>query len=469
MVCPKCGAEIKEGCVYCEKCGGSIQFVPNFEPEIEERIDETLSALVEDVLTPEEDTLEMVSENVADSKESKKKLAKIIITSIITIAFLISVIVIYQSTKYSTYFNRGVTYAKEGKFEKAIAEFEKAIKRDPDKKEARMEEANAYRMLGNNDAALRRLYEVIDMDESDTDAYNSIISIYEEKGDYTNINKLLVNCKNTAIYESHKGFIALPPKFSEEEGTYQHTIDLKLMTDNEGTIFYTLDGSEPTKDSIPYTEPIELGKGKNIVRAIFVNEKGIISDSISKIFEIDVLKPDAPIITPSSGGFISPEDIIITAPEDCEVFYTTDGTTPTENSKKYTGRIPMPIGDSHFKFIARSNDGLMSDVINADYVLTFIGQCTNEEAANFVIASLTATGKLLSVDGSLPEKEGKNTYLCNSASDMHGRICYMIQEFYDDGKGNKTETGNYYAVDAYNCNLYRVVRDSEDNFLFENF
>ncbi len=43
MKCPHCGNELKEGYLICEKCGEEIRIVPDFEPEIENSITETLS------------------------------------------------------------------------------------------------------------------------------------------------------------------------------------------------------------------------------------------------------------------------------------------------------------------------------------------------------------------------------------------------------------------------------------------
>ena len=42
MKCPKCNQELKEGQLYCEACGEEIKMVPEFEPEIENSIEETL-------------------------------------------------------------------------------------------------------------------------------------------------------------------------------------------------------------------------------------------------------------------------------------------------------------------------------------------------------------------------------------------------------------------------------------------
>ena len=46
MKCEKCGAEIEEGKLYCEKCGYGIQIVPDYNPELEERIAKTLEKIV---------------------------------------------------------------------------------------------------------------------------------------------------------------------------------------------------------------------------------------------------------------------------------------------------------------------------------------------------------------------------------------------------------------------------------------
>ena len=37
MKCPNCGAEMKEGTLYCEHCGEDIHIVPELEPEKENK------------------------------------------------------------------------------------------------------------------------------------------------------------------------------------------------------------------------------------------------------------------------------------------------------------------------------------------------------------------------------------------------------------------------------------------------
>lgn len=49
MKCPSCGKEIEPGHLYCESCGLEIRIVPDFEPEIENSITETLSTVGEEI------------------------------------------------------------------------------------------------------------------------------------------------------------------------------------------------------------------------------------------------------------------------------------------------------------------------------------------------------------------------------------------------------------------------------------
>ena len=46
MKCPNCGSEMAEGNLYCEKCGKDIHIVPDFEPELEQNIEQTIHTIL---------------------------------------------------------------------------------------------------------------------------------------------------------------------------------------------------------------------------------------------------------------------------------------------------------------------------------------------------------------------------------------------------------------------------------------
>ena len=53
MKCPNCGAEMPAGSLYCEQCGEDIHIVPDFEPEVEFNIEQTIQGIAEDILEDE--------------------------------------------------------------------------------------------------------------------------------------------------------------------------------------------------------------------------------------------------------------------------------------------------------------------------------------------------------------------------------------------------------------------------------
>ncbi len=56
MKCPNCGNELEEGKLLCEYCGYEVKIVPEFDIELEDRLKESISSMMED----------MAEENMAD-------------------------------------------------------------------------------------------------------------------------------------------------------------------------------------------------------------------------------------------------------------------------------------------------------------------------------------------------------------------------------------------------------------------
>ncbi|MDE7013908.1 MAG: hypothetical protein K2P19_04435, partial [Kineothrix sp.] len=69
MKCPKCGYEWQEGHLYCDNCGEEFRIVPDFEPEIEEEMEETLSTLF--VELAQEEMQETEEKEIIPAQKSK--------------------------------------------------------------------------------------------------------------------------------------------------------------------------------------------------------------------------------------------------------------------------------------------------------------------------------------------------------------------------------------------------------------
>ena len=69
MKCPKCNQELKDGQLYCEACGEEIKIVPEFDPEIENSIEETLLGLADLVNEEDKDAVKPVNHAVKTKKK----------------------------------------------------------------------------------------------------------------------------------------------------------------------------------------------------------------------------------------------------------------------------------------------------------------------------------------------------------------------------------------------------------------
>lgn len=80
------------------------------------------------------------------------------------------------------------------------------------------------------------------------------------------------------------------PKFNLMAGTYNEDISITLSTEVEdAVIYYTLDGTEPTKNSLVYNYPIEIkNDGTSMyIKAILINNKDISSGITTSYYLID--------------------------------------------------------------------------------------------------------------------------------------------------------------------------------------
>lgn len=130
---------------------------------------------------------------------------------------------------------------------------------------------------------------------------------------------------------------------SPDAGTYETAQNITLTAGLAGsTIYYTTDGSTPTTSSIVYSAAIPVTTATT-VKAIAVKEG---SDNVDAEAAY-VIKPAQPsyMVDGSSVGssktFRNSAEVSISAAAGCDIYYTTDGTTPTASSTAYTGAFTV--------------------------------------------------------------------------------------------------------------------------------
>ena len=140
------------------------------------------------------------------------------------------------------------------------------------------------------------------------------------------------------------------------------TITSEGLTDQ---IFYTLDGTNPTPESILYEGPFNITE-TTTVKAMYVRN-GAPSEIAEVTFtKADITKPAAPTITGTTPFTDRSQVIIMPEQEDDEVRYTTDGTTPGLDSPQYTKPFSV-VQTTVVKAIGVRN-GISSDVAEKTFV-----------------------------------------------------------------------------------------------------
>ncbi len=478
MKCPHCGNELKDGYLICEKCGEEIQIVPDFEPEIENSITETLSTLAalqegsaaQEISQTDEETKE---EDVQEQDEPFEDGRKIwMIVSLV--AIFVVVLVTYSTYAYHIrtvdyQISKAKEYAANESYDEAIACLEAAYESYPYEADLLFLEADYYYLQQDNESAVNVLYRVIDRGdfsyEALEEAYNKIITIYANQGMYGQINELLRSCKESSIVNMFQSYLAMEPEFSYVEGSYAEVIPLKLSSNTAGTIYYTMDGSKPTRNSQVYTAPLFLEAGEYTISAFFVNDYGIESEIVSKTYIINLSVPNAPEVDLYSGEYTEPTMIAVEGIEGCKIYYTTDESEPTQDSVPYTGPIPMPLGRTLFKFVNISEEGVPSEVTTRTYTLTLRDAIPTAQAVNRLVERLVEIGYLEDAEGHNKRQSGMLSYQFSSVLRIGGADdYYTIYEYYDDGTGMLSRTDKVFLVQVHTGEAAQLGYDEQGEF-----
>lgn len=468
MKCPNCGAQMKEDSLYCEQCGEDIHIVPDYEPELDNDIQQTIQNIADDIR--EGENTEEISNDNGSKNLKKRKLLLIILIVVLFLLIGTAGTMLYQYYSIDYQINAARDCMERELYNRAIRHYTRALELDDSNVDLKVELSEAY-FHKNNKMEYEYLLRSIVKDENATEeqvesAYGKLIAIYRNRGDYQEINDFLQASNNEAVLAAYQSYIAREPEFSVIEGYYTSIQPLKLSSFGTGNIYYTLDGSDPDEDSQLYTTPILLEDGDYHIKAYYVNENGIHSNIVEKEYHIQIDELPSPEISVISGEYEFPVKIEV-LDEGEEVYYTTDGTTPTIQSTPYTAAIPMPIGRSHFKFI-RIGNGRTSAVEERTYRLTLNTELIPERAVEIVANYNAEIGKIYDASGYYDEEGNRYLYQyqyvanINQVSDF-----YVVMEIWQQPNGTLTKTGTYFAVNVYTGELFKLLIEDTNYTLVE--
>jgi RHS repeat-associated protein len=156
------------------------------------------------------------------------------------------------------------------------------------------------------------------------------------------------------------------PAFSLTAGTYTGTQTVAISDSTTGsTIYYTTNGSTPTTSSTKYTGSITVSATESL-KAI-ATASGDTNSAVATA-AYTIVTP-TPTFSPVAGSYGSSETVTISDSNSAAtLYYTTNGTTPTTSSTKYTSAITVSSTET-LEALATATGDTNSSVATAAYTL----------------------------------------------------------------------------------------------------
>jgi hypothetical protein len=160
------------------------------------------------------------------------------------------------------------------------------------------------------------------------------------------------------------------PTFSVKAGTYTSAQVVTLADATKGSvIYYTTNGSTPSTASPKYTSPIKVTATETIKAA--ATATGYKSSPVASAEYVIGAEQTvaAPTFSVKAGTYTSAQEVALAdATKGAVIYYTTNGSTPTTSSPKYTGAIKVSATET-IKAAATATGYKSSPVASAEYVI----------------------------------------------------------------------------------------------------
>ena len=283
-----------------------------------------------------------------------------------------------------------------------------------------------------------------------SNAYSSALSVDTT----TTIKALAVKdgCSNSAVASATYTIKCATPTFSPSAGTYNADQSVELSTTYGSTIYYTTDGSTPTTISSVYSKAISV-TATTTIKAFAVKTNCSNSDVSSATF---TMKCATPTFSVDAGTHSGAQEVEIECTtDDVTIYYTTDGSTPTDESDEYEEAITVS-ESATLKAIAVRDGWSNSNVASAAYTITYTvtWSVNGEEWESGVVAgnSEVEYGSKVSAMATAPTKAD-----CDDLKKFRGWTLEAIDGSTDDepdmftdvaGSPYITQATTFYAVFA---------------------
>ena len=178
----------------------------------------------------------------------------------------------------------------------------------------------------------------------------------------------------TATYSAPTASAVATPTFSVEKGTYYNPFSVEIAAEEGATVYYTLDGTEPTAESTVYSEAIafnEFGTSTTLKAVAAVD--GELSNIASATYSLEVA---APVFSVKGGVYtkLSGETALkfTCETEGATIYYNNRGGDPkTEGSKSYGSLSVLSTAEvKAVAYVEVDGEKIYSGVVSEKYYIS---------------------------------------------------------------------------------------------------
>ena len=160
------------------------------------------------------------------------------------------------------------------------------------------------------------------------------------------------------------------PAISPAGGSFTSAQTVTLTDSlSTATIYYTTDATTPTTSSTKYTAPFSVSSTSTVTAIAAASGY---NNSAAAVASFTITAPSAatPTLSPAPGTYASAQTVTLAdATSGATIYYTTDGSTPTTSSSKYTTPLSIGVGTT-VQAIAVASNYTNSATASGAYVIT---------------------------------------------------------------------------------------------------
>ena len=204
---------------------------------------------------------------------------------------LFLLLVVFRGMFYNIYISKGDTRFEKGEYMRAADYYDTARSWKPKKQGAYLKIARACIAAEDFDAAGDIIDEAIKKkvktrDSGLEDLYLMRIKVYSTAGKLNEAVNYIASLDDQYIRK--KVELARPADlvYTPTQGSYDKSLKMSITVREGETVYYTTDGSYPTKFSNIYVDPINIGNGTTRITAVAVNAEGLVSPMLAVSYTV---------------------------------------------------------------------------------------------------------------------------------------------------------------------------------------